>query len=77
MLIKACLNGGTTRHEHPFVPQTPTELAAEAVAAVRAGAGAVHLHPRDPSGAETLDAEAVLAAVAAVRAAVSASAVGG
>ncbi len=34
MLIKACLNGGTTRDEHPFVPQTPTELAAEAAAAV-------------------------------------------
>ena len=45
VLIKACLNGGTTRDEHPSVPQTPDELAAEAVAAVRAGAGAVHLHP--------------------------------
>jgi uncharacterized protein (DUF849 family) len=76
VLIKACLNGGTTRDEHPSVPQTPTELAAEAAAAVRAGAGAVHLHPRDPSGAETLDAEAVLAAVAAVRAAVPATPVG-
>ena len=62
MLIKACLNGGTSRAEHPSVPQTPGELAAEAVAAVRAGAGAVHLHPRDPSGAQTLDPEAVLVA---------------
>ncbi len=76
MLIKACLNGGRTRDEHPSVPQTPAELAAEAAAAVRAGAGAVHLHPRDPSGAETLDAGAVLAAVAAVRAAVPATPVG-
>jgi len=64
VLIKACMNGGRTRDEHPSVPQTSAELAAEAAAAVRAGAGAVHLHPRDPSGAETLDAEAVLAAVA-------------
>src|SRR5208337_1993629 len=72
MLIKACLNGGRTRDEHPSVPQTPAELAAEAAAAVRAGAGAVHLHPRDPSGAETLDADAVLA----VRAAVPATPVG-
>ena len=70
MLIKACLNGGRTRDEHPAVPQTPTELAADAAVAVRAGAGAVHLHPRDSSGAETLHAETVLAAVAAVRAAV-------
>jgi uncharacterized protein (DUF849 family) len=76
MLIKACLNGGTSRSQRPSVPQTPGELAAEAVAAVRAGAGAVHLYPRDPSGAETLDAEAVLAAVAAVRAAVPATPVG-
>ena len=76
MLIKACLNGGRTRDEHPSVPQTPAELAAEAAAAVRAGAGAVHLHPRDPSGAETLDADAVLAAVEAVQAAVPATPVG-
>jgi uncharacterized protein (DUF849 family) len=76
VLIKACLNGGTTRDEHSSVPQTPTELAAEADAAIRAGAGAVHLHPRDSSGAETLGAEAVLAAVAAVRAAVPAIPVG-
>ena len=76
MLIKACLNGGRTRDEHPSVPQTPAELATEAAAAVRAGAGAVHLHPRDPSGAETLEADAVLAAVEAVRAAVPATPVG-
>ena len=76
MLIKACLNGGTTRAVHPSVPQTPGELAADASAAVGAGAGAVHLHPRDASGAETLDADAVLAAVAAVRAAVPATPVG-
>ena len=76
MLIKACLNGGTTRAQHPSVPQTPAELAADAAAAVRAGAGAIHVHPRDSSGAETLDADAVLAAVAAVRAAVPGIGVG-
>ena len=69
MLIKACLNGGTTRDQHPAVPQTPAELAADAEAAVRAGAKVIHVHPRDASGAETLEAEAVLAAVRAVRAA--------
>jgi len=58
------------------VPQSPDELAADASAAVSAGAGAVHLHPRDASGAETLDADAVLAAVAAVRRAVPATPVG-
>jgi uncharacterized protein (DUF849 family) len=76
VLIKACLNGGTTRDDHPAVPQTPSELAADASTAVSAGAGAVHLHPRDSAGAETLEADAVLAAVAAVRAAVPATPVG-
>jgi uncharacterized protein (DUF849 family) len=51
------------------VPISPAELAAEARAAAEAGAGAFHLHPRDLSGAETLEPEHVLAAVAAVRAA--------
>jgi uncharacterized protein (DUF849 family) len=71
VLVKACLNGGTTRAEHPRVPQRPDELAADARAAVGAGAGAIHIHPRDESsGAEVLDPPAVLAAVSAVRAAV-------
>lgn len=72
MLIKACLNGPTKRETHPAVPQTPAELAADAAAVVDAGAGAVHMHPRDSTGAETLEADSVLAAVAAVRAAISA-----
>jgi uncharacterized protein (DUF849 family) len=70
MLIKACLNGGTSRRQHPAVPRTPEELAADARDVVRAGAGAIHVHPRDASGDETLEADAVLAAVRAVRAAV-------
>jgi uncharacterized protein (DUF849 family) len=70
VLIEACLNGGTTRREHPAVPQTPAELAADAVAVVRMGAGAIHLHPRDGAGVEVLDAAAVLAAVGEVQAAV-------
>ena len=69
MLIQASLNGGTTRAEHPAVPLTPAELAAEARAAAAAGARAIHVHPRDLSGAQTLRPEHVLAAVAAVRAA--------
>lgn len=69
LLIQACLNGGTTRAEHQAVPLTPAELAAEARAAQLAGAHALHLHPRDQAGAQTLEPEHVLAAVAAVRAA--------
>jgi len=70
MPVKACLNGGRTREEHPAVPQTAAELAADAAAARRAGAFAVHVHPRDTQGAQTLDAAACDAAVAAIRAAV-------
>jgi uncharacterized protein (DUF849 family) len=70
MLIKACLNGGTTRQQHPSVPRTPGELAADAQEAVRAGAGAIHVHPRDASGEETLEPGPVLAAVRAIRSAV-------
>lgn len=69
MLVQAALNGGTTRAEHAAVPLTPGELAAQARAAAEAGARALHLHPRDGSGAQTLDPGHVLAAVAAVRAA--------
>ncbi len=65
--VKACLNGGRTRSEHAAVPLTPAELAADAVAVRQAGAFAVHLHPRDRSGAQTVDAVACGAAVAAVR----------
>jgi uncharacterized protein (DUF849 family) len=69
ILVQACLNGGTTRAEHPAVPLTPGELADQARLAADAGAGALHVHPRDLSGAQTLEPEHVLAAVAAVRAA--------
>jgi uncharacterized protein (DUF849 family) len=70
MAVKACLNGGRSRTEHRAVPLTAAELAADAIAVSRAGAFAVHIHPRDAGGAQTLDAPACDAAVAAIRAAV-------
>jgi uncharacterized protein (DUF849 family) len=70
MAVKACLNGGRTRAEHPAIPLAPVELAADAIAVRRAGAFAVHLHPRASSGAQTMDPKACDAAVAAIRAAV-------
>ncbi len=65
--LKACLNGRRDRAEHPAVPLTPAELASEAAAAVAAGAEAVHLHARGPTGAESVQAAHVGAAVTAVR----------
>jgi len=65
--LKVCLNGGRQPTEHPAVPRTPTELATAARDAVRAGAEAVHLHPRAAEGNESLLAADIGAAVAAVR----------
>ncbi len=65
--IKACLNGGRRREEHPAVPITPGELAAAAVGAVAAGAEALHVHPRDRFGEQSLHARDLAAAVTAVR----------
>jgi uncharacterized protein (DUF849 family) len=70
VLLKACLNGAQPPGAHPALPLTPDEVAREAAAAVMAGAGAVHIHPRRADGAEALDGDTVGAAVAAVRAAV-------
>src|SRR5918992_363571 len=64
-LLQAALNGD---RDHPATPRTPAELAAEARAAVDAGARALHLHPYDPEGRETLEAEPCAAALRAVRA---------
>jgi uncharacterized protein (DUF849 family) len=61
--VKACLNGG-----RPF-PATPAELAVAAAGAVAAGAEALHLHPRDAAGRESLAGPDIAAAVTAVRAA--------
>ena len=65
--LKVCLNGGRHRAEHPALPVSPTELAAAATGAVGAGAEAIHLHPRDAAGQESLQAADIGAAVAAVR----------
>ncbi len=69
MAVKACLNGARSREELAGVPLTPEELAADAIAVRDAGAFAVHVHPRDAGGAQTLAADACEAAVAAIRAA--------
>ncbi|MCV2489364.1 3-keto-5-aminohexanoate cleavage protein [Geodermatophilus sp. YIM 151500] len=69
MLLKACLNGARRPGRHPALPVTPAALADDTVRTVAAGAGAVHLHPKDADGADTLDAGAVSAVLGTVRAA--------
>jgi uncharacterized protein (DUF849 family) len=66
VLLQAALNGD---RGHPATPRSPEELAAEARAAIDAGAGTLHLHPYDGHGLETLAAEPCAAALRAVRAA--------
>ncbi|NJC73537.1 hypothetical protein HC031_27985 [Planosporangium thailandense] len=68
-MLTACLNGSRRPGEHPAVPLTPAQLAEAGAQAVAAGAHALHVHPRDDRGDETLDARHVDAVVAAVRAA--------
>ena len=49
------------------MPVTPEQLAAEALAAHRAGAKAVHMHPKTADGVDSLQPDIVGAAVEAVR----------
>jgi uncharacterized protein (DUF849 family) len=65
--VKACINGARTPDQHPGLPVTPQQLAAEAMAAHRAGAKAVHMHPKTADGVDSLLPEIVAAAVSAVR----------
>jgi uncharacterized protein (DUF849 family) len=67
MLVQACLNGSRKPGEHPALPVTAAELAADARRVAQAGAGALHVHPRGPDGGETLEAEACAAALGAIR----------
>ncbi len=69
-ILQVCLNGPRDRAECPELPFSPQELADAAREAVAEGAQEVHLHPKDPDGADTLAPEYVDAAVAAVREAV-------
>ncbi|MFM8305182.1 MAG: 3-keto-5-aminohexanoate cleavage protein [Actinomycetota bacterium] len=48
LLIEAAINEQATKSENPYVPITPEECAADALAAAEAGAAIVHFHARDP-----------------------------
>ena len=51
-LVQAAINGGRTRAEHPALPITAEQQAAESSAAAAAGARAIHVHVRDADGRE-------------------------
>lgn len=67
-MLQVTPNGGLGKDVHPHVPVRLDEVLADLRACLTLGATGVHLHPRDASGAESLDPEAVNEAGAAVRA---------
>jgi uncharacterized protein (DUF849 family) len=67
VLLQAALNGPFGKDAHPAVPLSAAELARDAAACVAAGARAIHLHPRDADGRESLHATLVDAVVTTVR----------
>ncbi|GAA2352238.1 3-keto-5-aminohexanoate cleavage protein [Saccharopolyspora halophila] len=69
-MLQVCLNGARSPREHFHLPVRPEDLAKAAAAAVAAGATDVHLHPKTPDGADSIDPHQVAAALRAVRAAV-------
>ncbi len=69
VIIEAALNGGRSRDEHPGVPLTAEEIAAEARRCADAGASVVHVHARGGDGAWTADPEAYRRVIHAIRAA--------
>lgn len=69
VVIEAALNGGRDRREHPAVPLSPPEIAAEAARCRSAGASLVHIHARDDAGGWTDDADRYAETIRLVRAA--------
>ena len=67
MLIQACLNGSRGPGDHPAIPFTLEHVAADADATMRAGAGALHVHPRRDDLSESIAAADVAAVCTAVR----------
>ncbi|GCE30784.1 hypothetical protein KDA_62680 [Dictyobacter alpinus] len=68
MLIQACLNGSREPGAHPALPLTPEELARDAETVVAKGAQALHIHPRQADGKQSLLPQDIAAALTAVRA---------
>jgi prepilin-type processing-associated H-X9-DG protein len=68
LILAVAPNGARkTKADHPAIPITPDELAAEAAHCREAGVAMIHLHVRDADNKHSLDAEAYAQATAAVR----------
>ena len=54
--LKAAINGGRSRAQHPATPITPDQLAHDARQVLEVGATVVHLHVRDEKGEQSIAA---------------------
>ena len=71
LIVMSAPNGARrTKTDHPNLPITPDELAAEAVLVADAGATLFHLHVRDEGGGHSLDPDRYRKAIDVVREAV-------
>ncbi|MCT9868422.1 3-keto-5-aminohexanoate cleavage protein [Paenarthrobacter aurescens] len=68
MMLQVCLNGARRISEHPRLTIDPAHLAQDAAVAVAAGAGAIHVHPKNPRGEDSLEAHHVASWLATLRA---------
>ena len=66
-LIQACINGSRTVDEHPGIPVSIEQIAADTQSVVAAGAGSIHIHPRDAYGRESIEPEVVAQTLLAIR----------
>jgi uncharacterized protein (DUF849 family) len=67
-MLQACLNGNRDKGFHPALPRAADALARDAEAVAAAGADALHVHPRDAAGRESLEQGDIAAALDAIRA---------
>ena len=65
-MLQACLNGGRAPGNTARVPVSPEELARDAREVRAAGADALHVHPRNDKGCESLDPEDVASVLLAI-----------
>lgn len=75
-MLQACLNGARTPREHHHLPVRPERLATAAADSRAAGATEIHLHPKTPDGADSLDPHLLASTLRAVRAAVPGTPIG-
>ena len=69
VIITAALTGSRiTKEQTPAIPVTPDEIAAEGIAAWKAGAAVVHIHVRGPDGRGAQDVDAFADVVETLRA---------